>query len=113
MNFSARRTLWLHNGYAIEFNIVDPQTICLDVITEKDPTLTSTIPTRIGFTSVSRDALSDDNDDFVGYERIGDFAVRALKEAIAFSEAKIIEHKESLDLNTILGAVLDAREQSS
>ncbi len=97
--FSVSKTVWLNNGYGVEFIISDPYVITLHVITEKDPTLVAD-----NKVCIASDSCVRNGDD----EPLRDFAERAYGAGISLAEEAIVEHRESLDLSTILGKVLDA-----
>ena len=99
MGFSVSRTVWLHNGYGVEFVITDPYEITFQVVTEQDPTLVADNKVCIASDSCVR--KGDE-------ESLDRFAYRAKEAANTFAEGAIVEHKESLDLFKILGKVLDA-----
>ena len=101
MSFSTSRTVWLGNGYGVEFIITDAFSITFNVVTEKDRTLISDENICVGSDSCVRNGDE---------ESLHHFASRAREEGISFAEETIIEHKESLDLSKILDAVLNAAE---
>ncbi len=101
MSFSVSRTVWLGNGYGVEFIITDSFSIAFNVVTEKDPTLVSDENICVGSDHCIR--KGDE-------ESLKDFAIRAREAGIAFAEETIIEHKETLDLITTLNVVLSASE---
>lgn len=96
MSFHVSRKVWFGNGYGVEFIITDPHSITFNIITEKDPTLVSSTNVCVGTDACNRNEG----------ESLRDFAVRAREEGFSFAEEMTIEHKESLDLSTILGDVL-------
>lgn len=96
MSFQVSRTVWFGNGYGVEFIITEPYSITFNIITEKDPTLTTSTNVCVG----TDDCIRKEG------ESLRDFAVRAREEGFSFAEEMTIEHKESLDLSTILGDVL-------
>lgn len=98
MSFRVSRIVWFGDGYGVEFIIADPYTITFNIIIEKDLTLVD--PTNV---CVGSDSCVRNNGD---KESLRDFAIRAREEGFSFAEKTIIEHKESLDLSTILGEVL-------
>ena len=101
MNFSVSKTIWLGNGYGVEFIITDRFSIAFNVITEKDRTLISDENVCVGSDSCIRIVHATGSE-----ESLRDFAVRAREEGISFAEETIIDHKESLDLSTVLDEVL-------
>lgn len=96
MSFHVSRIVWFGNGYGVEFIIADPYSITFNIITEKDPTLHTSTNVCVGTDSCTRNEG----------ESLRDFAVRVREEGFSFAEEMTIEHKESLDLSTILGDVL-------
>ena len=101
MSVSISRTIWLENGYGVEFIVTDPFSIAFNVVTERDPTLVSDENICVG----SDRSVRDEDE-----ESLADFAIRAREEGISFAEETIIEHKETLDLSAMLDAVLNASE---
>jgi len=108
VSFNVSRTVWFGNGYGVEFVITDPFTIAFNVITEKDPTLVVDNKICLGSDACYRQAEVDEEGDIVPgtAEPLRDFAIRARLEGISFAEQAIIEHKESLDLSSVLNDVL-------
>ncbi len=107
MGFSSSRTAFFGNGYGVEFIVTDSYTITFNVITEKDQTLVANSQTIVGTDYCLR--RSEGLDELGGHrdeESMRDFAVRARLEGIAFAEEAIADHKESLDLSSVLDDVL-------
>jgi hypothetical protein len=98
VSYKISRSVFFGNGYGVEFVIADPYTITIHVVTEKDPTMVSDSKVCVGSECCIRAGEE---------ESLRDFAIRARKEGLSFAEAAIVDHKESLDLSTILGEVLD------
>jgi hypothetical protein len=96
VGFSTSRTVWLNNGYGVEFVISDAHFIAFLVVTESDKTLIADKPVSIGSEGCSRDEGESDRD----------FAIRARLVALAFAEEMIEEHKEALALSAILNEVV-------
>ncbi len=101
MGFSVSRTVWLNNGYGVEFVITDSYSINFHIITEQDKTLVDNTKVCVGTDSCIRAGEE---------ESLQDFAFRAHKQGLAFAESMIVEHKESLDLFAALGKVLEQVE---
>ena len=104
MGFNVTRKLWFGNGYGVEFVITDPYTITFNVVTEKDPTMVADNKICIGTECCIREGEE---------ESLRDFAVRARNEGVSFAEAAIVDHKESLDLSSILGELLNESSDDS
>ena len=100
MGFSVSRTVWLENGYGVEFIVTEPFSIDFNIITERNPIMVSSKSICVGSDSCARKEG----------ESLKDFAIRAREEGISFAETTIIEHKETLDLITTLNVVLGASE---
>ena len=96
MSFSTSRTVWLNNGYGVEFVIADPDFISFLVITERDRTLIDDKPVCIGSDGCTRDEDESDRS----------FSIRARLIALAFSEEVIVEHKAALALSAVLDEVV-------
>ncbi len=112
MSFQVSRTVWFHNGYGVEFVIVNPYEISFNVILEKDPIMVSTSNACIGSDASHRNAEVEEESGEVipgSEETMRDFAIRAYGEGISYAEEMITEHKETNDLGTIFGEVLDAQ----
>jgi len=108
------RTIWMGNGFGIEFVVGDPWTINLLLVLEKDPTLTDNSMKTIASSSVHREAEYDDE---VGElvpgseESMRAFAERARLEGLEWAETEIAEYKQTEDLATIMGEVLDSSNE--
>ena len=94
--FSTNRTVWLNNGYGVEFVIYDQHSIFFFVVTERDNTLITDKPVCIGSDSCNR--AEDETD--------RDFSIRTRLVALLFAEEMIEEHKEALALSAILDEVV-------
>jgi hypothetical protein len=94
--FSTNRTVWLNNGYGVEFVTHDQHSIFFSVITERDQTLVEDIPVCIGSDSCNR--AEDESD--------RDFSIRTRLVALLFAEEMIEEHKEALALSAVLDEVI-------
>jgi hypothetical protein len=109
VGFSSSRTAFFGNGYGVEFIVTDPFTITFNIITEKDETLVANTSTIVGTDyCLRRTDRHQPHDETEGEEEsMRDFAVRARLEGIAFAEEAIAEHKLSLELSSVLDAVLE------
>jgi len=97
------KTIWTGNGFGIEFVVGDPWTIVLHLVLAKDPTMTDNRTKTIAASSVIRKAEGK-------LEPMRDFAERARLEALEWAELEIAEYKQTEDLATIMGDVLEANE---
>lgn len=108
------KTIWFGNGYGVEFIITDPFRIDFNVILEKDPTMISTENFVIGADTCHRGVNGPglaahllDGEVPGSEEPMKDFAGRARLAGISFAEEMIAEYKETQELSTILGEVLE------
>ena len=106
------KTLWMGNGFGIEFVVGDPWTIDLLLLLEKDPTMTDNSTKTIASSGIHRKVEWDDKGKWIqgSEEPMRDFAERARLEALEWAEIEIAEYKQTEDLATIMGDVLEANE---
>lgn len=106
------KTIWMGNGFGIEFVVGDPWVIDILLIPEKDPTLTDNNMKTIASSSIHRKGEWDDKGNWIqgSEEPMRAFAERARLEALEWAEAEIAEYKETEELTTIMGEVLDSSE---
>jgi len=99
------KTLWMGNGFGIEFVVGDPWTIFLHLILEKDPTLSEHNVKTIASNDVHRKSEYEGSE-----EPMRHFAERSRLEALEWAEIEIAEYKKTEDLVTIMCDVLEANE---
>ena len=88
-------------GYTMGFSIADPYTITFSVLTEMDPTLVDQTRTCVGTYYSTRDGEE---------ESLEDFANRAYAEGFTFAKVAIVDYKQALRLNEVLGGIVDSSE---
>ncbi len=114
------KTIWLANGFGIEFVVGDPWTIFLHLIERKDPTLSeynvktivsSDVHRKTGVGVGGRSSFEQSVHEWENrVEPMRAFAERARLEALEWAEIEIAEYKKTEDLVTIMGEVLDSSE---
>ncbi len=106
------RTIWMGNGFGIEFVVVDPFCINILLLMPKDPTLSDPANRTLGATSVYRSVERGEEDEVIpgSEESMRAFAERARLEGLEWAEAEVAEFKLSEELFTVMGEVLDSSE---
>jgi hypothetical protein len=114
------KTIWMGNGFGIEFVVGDPWTIFLHLILEKDPTMTDNTMKTIASNDVhrktgvgvgGRSAFEQSVHKWeTRVEPMRHFAERARLEALAWAESEISDYKLTEDLVKIMSDVIDSSE---